>query len=252
MRGRFAKVMVLGGVPALVFTTAAARAQLLSTGLSTTTQLDPVQIQISQAVAADKSLNVVPFEFDPNQMHLAHASWLTGIGCAQNGGTDPLCAMLDPKDSRNEGLLLVKTGLTANVVAAGARINGIKGMTLTELGYDLRKPFDTLDPRGSHCGAGAPRFNVAIEGVNYFVGCNSPTPVTTPLGAGWIRLRWAGPALVGFGPTGPENLAGRTVDSITIIFDEGQDIGPDNFGAAVLDNIDVSGQIAGRGPHGGK
>jgi hypothetical protein len=38
------------------------------------------------------------------------------------------------------------------------------------------------------------------------------------------------------------------VSSITIIFDEGTDIGPDNFGLAVLDNIDVNGALVGRGP----
>jgi len=43
------------------------------------------------------------------------------------------------------------------------------------------------------------------------------------------------------------NVAG-TVKSIEIIFDEGQDTGPDNFGAAILDNIDVNGVLVGRGP----
>jgi hypothetical protein len=39
-----------------------------------------------------------------------------------------------------------------------------------------------------------------------------------------------------------------TVKSIEIVFDEGQDTGPDNFGIAVLDNIDVNGVLVGRGP----
>ena len=33
--------------------------------------------------------------------------------------------------------------------------------------------------------------------------------------------------------------------SITIVFDEGQDTAPDNFGLAVLDNIDVNGTLVG-------
>jgi hypothetical protein len=43
---------------------------------------------------------------------------------------------------------------------------------------------------------------------------------------------------------------GSVASSIAIIFDEGQDIsgGPDEFGLAVLDNIDVNGTLAGRGP----
>jgi hypothetical protein len=35
------------------------------------------------------------------------------------------------------------------------------------------------------------------------------------------------------------------VKSISIVFDEGQDTGPDNFGLAVLDNIDVNGTLVG-------
>jgi hypothetical protein len=40
------------------------------------------------------------------------------------------------------------------------------------------------------------------------------------------------------------------VKSIEIVFDEGQDPsgGPDQFGAAVLDNIDVNGVLIGYGP----
>jgi hypothetical protein len=64
--------------------------------------------------------------------------------------------------------------------------------------------------------------------------------------AGWIRLRWGAAELAGaFPPITPLD----TVSSITIIFDEGQDTGgPDNFGLAVLDNIDVNGTLTGQGP----
>jgi hypothetical protein len=216
--------------------------------------LETVQQAIAQSVSSDNNINVVPFEVDPNNVNLAKATWLSGTGCAVAGGTDPGCATGgDAKDKKNEGLLLAKTGATANFVAAGARINGVKGTVLTQLGYDLRKPLDTTDPRGSHCGAGAPRFNVVIAGANYFVGCNSPAPAQTPMGAGWIRLTWGTPGvLLAYGPLGlPENIYGRTVDAIAIIFDEGQDIGPDNFGVAILDNIRVNNQIAGRGPGSG-
>ena len=36
--------------------------------------------------------------------------------------------------------------------------------------------------------------------------------------------------------------------SISIVFDEGQDTGPDFFGLAVLDNIDINGKLVGNGP----
>lgn len=224
----------------------------VAVGTAGAQSLDGVQQAIAQTVGSDSSITVVPFEVDPNNVNLAKATWLSGTGCAPTGGTDPFCAGGDPKDKKNEGLLLAKTGATANFVAAGARINGVKGTVLTSLGYDLRKPLDTADPRGSHCGAGAPRFNVVIGGVNYFVGCNSPVPVQNPLGAGWIRLTWGVPGtLMAFGPLGPVNISGATVDAIQIIFDEGQDTGPDNFGLAVLDNIKVNNQVAGRGPGSG-
>jgi hypothetical protein len=129
----------------------------------------------------------------------------------------------------------------------------VKGITLTELGYDIRKPGGAVaDPRGSHCGAGAPRFNIVAEGQLYFLGCNSPAPAVTS-GDGWQRLRWQAP-VTAFGPSGPADLTGLKIDSISIVFDEGQDLsgGPDQFGIAVIDNIDVNGTLVGRGPAGGK
>ena len=234
---------VLGVCCVLSVSVATARAQ----------SLNAVQQAIAQSVGSDNKINVVPFEVDPNNVNLAKATWLSGTGCAAMGGTDPGCAGGDDQDRKNEGLLLAKTGATTNFVAAGARVNGVKGTVLNELGYDLRKPMDTADPRGSHCGAGAPRFNVIIAGATYFVGCNSPTPLQMPLGAGWIRLTWGAPGvLMAYGPLGIlENISGRTVDAIQIIFDEGQDIGPDNLGVAILDNIRVNNQVAGRGPGSG-
>jgi hypothetical protein len=45
------------------------------------------------------------------------------------------------------------------------------------------------------------------------------------------------------------NIKGQTVDSIEIVFDEGDDTGtPDNFGLAVLDNIDINTTLIGKGP----
>jgi len=46
----------------------------------------------------------------------------------------------------------------------------------------------------------------------------------------------------------PPILPVNTITSITIIFDEGTDTGPDNFGLAVLDNVDVNATLVGKGP----
>ncbi|HEV8470605.1 MAG TPA: hypothetical protein VGR46_13445 [Candidatus Limnocylindria bacterium] len=198
---------------------------------------------------------VTTAEFDPAKTFLVQAQWLDGIGCPTNGkisldGTtttpyqDTGCPSGDTSDTHNQGLLLAKTGPTPNVASAVAELNGVQGMTLTELGYDIRKPGSAAaDARGSHCGAGAPRFNVVTQdGVTHFVGCNSPLATVTAASTGWLRLRWTSAQLLAAGIA-----TTAQVKSITIVFDEGQDTGPDNFGLAVLDNIDVNGTLVGAG-----
>ena len=224
-----------------------------------------------QCVFAQGGFTVVPFEFDPFGTHLVAAEWKEGLGCPTNATTrpfnnmppynllgptpytDPACPSGDSQDSHNQGLLLAKTGPTNNDASAGAVIQGVKGIALRELGYDLRKPGAAVaDPRGSHCGAGAPRFNVTSGGNLYFVGCDSPPPDMDTPGSAWHRLRWGvGGVLLAFGPgtCAPCNIYGFTVDKLSIVFDEGDDTGPDNFGLAVIDNIDVNGALVGRGPN---
>jgi hypothetical protein len=222
-------------------------------GLSTTSTTDPPGFH-----------TVKPNQFDPGRTYLVQATWLHGIGCPTNAFiaipnadftgvagtapyTSPACPTGDPGDQRNEGLLLAKTGPTNNFASAIAELKNVKGIMLTELGYDIRKHGGSGgSPLGSHCGAGAPRFNVITETGGHFLGCNSPPGVVTSSGDGWIRLRWGPAALLGAFPpiTGTE-----VVRRIVIVFDEGTDAsgGPDQFGAAVLDNIDVNGTLVGRG-----
>jgi hypothetical protein len=205
---------------------------------------------------------VKPQEFDPAKTNLVQSAWLPGIGCPSNAfiaipnasftgvaSTQQYpaanCPQGDASDQANEGLLLVKTGPSANFASAVAELINVKGISLTELGYDIRKFGVTTDPMGSHCGAGAPRFDVVTsDGVVHFIGCNSPPPVQTPSGQGWIRLRWTAAQLAAaFPPLAPTDVVQR----IVIVFDEGQEVGPDFFGGAILDNIDVNTQIVGRG-----
>jgi hypothetical protein len=86
---------------------------------------------------------------------------------------------------------------------------------------------------------------VTSDGVNHFVGCNSPPALVTGASTGWLRLRWNAALLAA---AFPPILANNVVESITIIFDEGQDAGPDFIGLAVIDNIDINGKLVGRGP----
>lgn len=223
------------------------------------------------AFAMNRGLSVRAGEYDPLRTHLVKGTWVNGIGCPTNARTatyagddlvygspytDSACPTGDASDKDVRGLLLAKTGPTTNVAAAVAEIKGVRGKTLTELGYDIRKPGGPSSKRGSHCGAGAPRFNIETEdGGFYFLGCNSPVADVATVGDGWIRLRWGGSLpLNAYSATtfALEDITGKTLKSLSIVFDEGQDTGPDNFGLAVLDNIDVSGRLVGTGDVRGK
>ena len=221
-------------------------------------------VLLSTGVAlAATGFQVKPSEYDPAKTFLVQAEWLDGIGCPTGAKvsadgttttpyTDAACPTGDATDMHNQGLLLAKTGPTTNYASAGAQLTGAKGTILSELGYDLRKPVSAVDPRGSHCGAGSPRFNIVTsDGTTYFLGCNSPAAVSTGAGTGWLRLRWGGTVpLLAYNGNVLTNITGKTVDSIEIVLDEGQDIGPDNFGLAVVDNIDVNGRLVGAGQNG--
>jgi hypothetical protein len=200
---------------------------------------------------------VKPSQFDPGKTYLVQAAWLHGIGCPTNARTvvinaagtaieegprttDTACPVgqSDASDSRVEGLLLAKTGPQANFANATARVVGVKNQLITELGWDIRKwgPGSIFGASGSHCGGGAPRWNVQTDAGFLFIGCNSPVPPSIQFpGEAWIRMTWVFPVPV-------------QVQSLAIVFDEGTDLGgPDFFGAAILDNININGVRVGRG-----
>src|SRR5947209_19209962 len=197
---------------------------------------------------ADTKFQVKAGEFDPAKTFLVQGQWLAGIGCPTGAKvatypstsptgtyTDAACTTGDSSDNKNEGLLLAKTGPTTNNASAGAEIKGVKGITLTELGYDIRT--------GSHCGAGAPRFNVTTSDGFWFIGCSSPAGTPTATSSGWMRLRWT--PVTGYKDGVTLSPVTGTVKSIEIVFDEGQDLGADSAGLAVLDNIDVNCTLVG-------
>ena len=252
---------------------------------TTTVLAVPCVLVCAPFAFASGGLSVVPSTYDPAGTHMAAAEWERGIGCPFNasisldGSTltpyqDPACTSGDLSDTHVEGLLLSKNGPIADYVAAQAAILGVVGQPVNELGYDIRKPGAPFprDPRGSHCDDGSPRFNVVIGGFTYFVGCSSPAPdMDTPTvgGKAWQRLRWGTPTDLAAAPQcvanscapnpdnpctislvhpGYCNIKGQTVDSIDILFDDGDDTGPNYFALAVLDNIDFNGALVGKGP----
>ena len=201
---------------------------------------------------------VKPGQFDPFKTYLVQGAWLHGIGCPRPGTRIVVCVfnpvtqqcefeerttpnpgeicVEDTSDDRMEGLLLAKTGPTENFASAFARIVGIKGTVITELGWDIRKhgPGTRFGPNGSHCGGGAPRWNIGTDQGIVFIGCNSVPPSVDTNGQAWIRQRWTFPTPI-------------TAQSLAILFDEGTDTNPDFFGAAILDNITINGVIVGKG-----
>jgi hypothetical protein len=213
--------------------------------------------------AADLQFQVQPREFAPFDTELVTAEWIEGIGCPTEAATaaftteagpgpdytDPACPTGDPQDRNVEGLLLSKTGPSSNFAAARAIVNN-PPETISELGWDIRKPGPegAAGPRGSHCGGGAPRWNIQTDAGTYFIGCNSPPATSQVPGTGYTRLRWDASTTV-FGPT-TTTLGALEVEGLQIVFDEGYDTGPDNFGLAVLDNIDINDVLVGRGSSG--
>jgi len=201
------------------------------------------------APAPPRLTEVAPWEYDPFNGSLVEADWINHIGCPFNAEvntpapgtyTDPGCPTQFRADPNVQGLLLAKTGPTANIAAAGAELKGVRGIVITSIGYDIRKFGGFASPLGSHCGAGAPRFNVVTSFGTHFIGCASPPPISQVLGQAWTRMAWSTAAA--FPPIPP----GAVVETIDIVFDEGTDTGPDNFGIAILDNIMVNGVAVGR------
>jgi len=174
--------------------------------------------------------------------NIVTSAWLGGMGLPDNNSSNTAPTNRDP----HMGLLLSKNGLTSDCSAAGATIKGVEGMVVTELGFDFRN--------GGHCGAGAPRFNlVTQDNILHFIGgCANAAPTPAPQNPGeWSRVRFNTASAAQAFPPVP---AGSKVKSLSIIFDEGTDTtgaqDPMGIGLAVIDNIEVNGQLITSGPRG--
>jgi len=199
-------------------------------------------------------------KYDPAHTFLVQAVWQEGIGCPTNasttpdgvnkvGYTDPACTTGDQKDDHVSGVLLAKTGPTSNFAEPFLTLKDITTTQIHELGYDIRKPTGWNDPRGSQCSSDGPTFQLVKGADVYYVACSSPPPDGQTVGNGWLRLTWGtGGVLTAYlnGVT-PTNIDSMTFDAIYVILQAGQDEGPENFGLAVLDNIDVNGVRIGKG-----
>ena len=164
---------------------------------------------------------VQPGVFDPDGTGIVTAQWIGRQGLPDDVG------------KANQALFLEKAGPTSVNASAFAVIGGVEGLTLTELGFDYRND--------SHCGAGAPRFNVTLPNGNYFFfGCIYGAPHAAP-SADWTRINWNDIEGTVF-PAGDYAWPGfgvAVVQSIAIVFDEGP-------GFALLDNININGSRIGK------
>lgn len=171
----------------------------------------------------------------------------TSAQCGGTAGTDTVTAAWDNSTGApSPSILLEKLGATTNCAAAGVDIiTSLEGQAVsnvTELNFEYED--------GGHCGGGAPRFNLELDGAsNAFLGCNSVLGTRTPAAtAGWTHVEFsaadiaAAVVLAGGTPA-------STLTDLYIIFDEGSDtptggtIG--TAGTVNIDNISVNGDVVG-------
>jgi len=171
---------------------------------------------------SETQLIASPYAYDPAGTNSVAASWIDATGVSSTSPADPLV----------QGLLLSKTSAASVQAQAVVVIHNAEGITLTEIGYDIRN--------GGQCTAKSPRFVVvtsddAVHKIGCALGTAQPSPAT-----GWKRLRFdpSNPA-----QTAPAITPGSKVKSIHIVLDDGPETGPS---MVVLDNININGMFIGQ------
>jgi len=166
-----------------------------------------------QGVANAGSVTLHPSGFGEH----SYAAWKANEGLPDSTG------------NQDQALYFQKMTSTASFAAGVAVFKGVAGMptaAFSDLGFWWRTD--------GHCGAGAPRFNVRIQpalgpAFTYFVGCQGMLPGAPAIddhGRTWQKR-----SLLSELPPG-------TVVSLSIVFDEGNDVGQ---GYVYLDNIRAGG-----------
>ena len=167
-------------------------------------------VVLAAGTAMAQSFTLQPFVYNPDNACDVTAQW-------QNGT-----------------IVLAKNCTTATNASAGVDIiSPLEGQNISQL---TELNFDYLN--GGHCGAGAPRFNVVVDGNTYFLGCTYVTH--TDLGTGWTHVEY-GPADFAAGGI----PAAGTLEDLLIIFDEGTDTPGGTPGTITIDNVSVNGVVVG-------
>src|SRR5947209_6954913 len=159
-----------------------------------------------------------------------------GFGAHSYAAWKAQTGLPDTVGNKNQALYFQKMTSTATFAAGIAVFQGIEGTPTSALtGLEFWIPTNDF----SHCGAGAPRYNVRVKTTagpsqTFFFGCAAMVPgatMTAPSGKIYQQRTVASPALSVL-----QTTAG-TITGLEIVFDEGDDAGT---GFAYLDNITVS------------
>jgi uncharacterized protein with FMN-binding domain len=149
------------------------------------------------------------------------AAWVNNMGASPLSTIDPL----------NRGLVLAMSASASTSTWAGAVIQNVTGMSLTELGFDFRASIP--------CSSDSAYFMVVTtDGVKHSVGGCTSSPTTPPSSApaGWMRLR--------FDPKQATPAINSPVQSISIELNKGS---VTTGSIAVIDNIEINGMPVGKG-----
>jgi len=157
-----------------------------------------------------------PYRYDPSHSGALAAAWVANMGASPLSTTDPT----------NRGLVLATSASAPTVDWAGAIIQNVTGMSLTEFGFD----FNASIP----CGANSPKFVVVTtDMVSHTVGgctTNSTIPASAPP-AGWTRLRFSPSQAT------PPISSTAHIQSISLELGYGS---ASSGGLAVIDNIEIN------------
>ena len=186
----------------------------------------PVSLMITAASGGgggtSGNLTAQAYVSDTQSGALASA-WVNNLGTSPNGSSDPL----------NRALVLSKGASAPTNAWAGAIIQNVNGMSLTEVGFD----FNASIP----CGMNTVHFIITTtDGASHTLGgCTSSSTITQSTGpAGWTRLRFdASKASPAIAPT-------EHVQSMSIELGNGSS---STGSIAVIDNIYINSAFIGKG-----
>ncbi len=172
-----------------------------------------IAVMVVLPVAQAAGITVAPFSFAAR-----------GLGAFVPGGGPPALGRWENVNGDWQ-LHLAKNVDTAEIAAAGAQINGVSGISATTLSFVVES---------GDCGAGAPRFNLRLQGVPgiVFLGC-AHADVTGLTHSFTVGNTYGGVLF----PSG-------IIESLSIVFDEGP-------GDVFLDDICVGGDCVGAPGHSG-